>query len=197
MVDLPAPDGPTRATRCPRGTENERRRRCGRSGASCGRERRARSRSTAASASSPLLEQLLRLRLVGGFRVGEVDAIEGDGVGGASASSAGTAVTAASASISLGVSMISWMRPSAPSAWFTEVTAPNAWPSGMIIMNRNRMKARARRSSMSPAATRKPPTPSTVRNETCMAMPAIGTTSAEILATRMPAEIPGPRPPRR
>ena len=39
---------------------------------------------------------------------------------------------------------------------------------------------------MVPLATRKPPTPSTTRNDTCMAMPAIGTTRAEILATWMP-----------
>ena len=82
--------------------------------------------------------------------------------------------------------MISWMRPSAPSAAFTEVTAPNAVPSGMIIMNRNRMNATNEAMVIAPLATRNPPTPSTTRNDTCMAMPATGTTSAEILATARP-----------
>ena len=36
---------------------------------------------------------------------------------------------------------------------------------------------------MVPLATRKPPTPRTTRKDTCMAMPAIGTTRAEIFAT--------------
>ena len=40
---------------------------------------------------------------------------------------------------------------------------------------------------IAPLATRKPPTPSTTRNDTCSAMPAIGTTRAEIFATLMPA----------
>ncbi len=40
---------------------------------------------------------------------------------------------------------------------------------------------------IAPLATRKPPTPSTTRNETCIAIPAIGTTRDEIFATRMPA----------
>ena len=39
---------------------------------------------------------------------------------------------------------------------------------------------------IAPLATRKPPTPSTTRNDTCIAMPATGTTSAEIFATWMP-----------
>ena len=78
------------------------------------------------------------------------------------------------------------MRPSAPSAWLTEVIAPNAWPSGMIIMNRNRMNATRSATVIAPMATRNPPTPSTTRNDTCMAMPATGTMSAEIFATWMP-----------
>ena len=78
------------------------------------------------------------------------------------------------------------MRPSAPSAALTEVTAPNAVPSGMIIMNRNRMNATSEAIVMAPLATRNPPTPSTTRNETCIAIPATGTTSAEILATARP-----------
>ncbi len=39
---------------------------------------------------------------------------------------------------------------------------------------------------IAPLATRNPPTPSTTRNDTCRAIPATGTTSAEILATWMP-----------
>ena len=78
------------------------------------------------------------------------------------------------------------MRPSAPSARFTEVIAPNAWPSGRIIMNRKRMNATRFATVMAPDATRNPPTPSTTRNDTCIAMPAIGTMSAEIFATFTP-----------
>ena len=40
---------------------------------------------------------------------------------------------------------------------------------------------------IAPLATRNPPTPSTTRNDTCSAIPAIGTTRAEIFATLMPA----------
>ena len=79
------------------------------------------------------------------------------------------------------------MRPSAPSAWFTEVMAPNACPSGMIIRNRNRMNATRSATVIAPLATRKPPTPSTTRNDTFMAMPATGTMRAEIFATWTPA----------
>jgi hypothetical protein len=82
--------------------------------------------------------------------------------------------------------MISWMRPSAPRAWLVALMAPKACPSGMIIMKRNRMKATRLATVMAPEATRKPPTPSTTRNDTCMATPATGTTRAEILATSMP-----------
>ena len=82
--------------------------------------------------------------------------------------------------------MISWIRPSAPSAELTEVIAPKAWPSGTIIRNRKRMNAIRFATVMVPLATRNPPTPSTTRNDTCMAIPAIGTTSAEIFATWMP-----------
>ncbi len=46
------------------------------------------------------------------------------------------------------------MRPSAPSAWFTELMAPNAWPSGMIIMNRNRMNDTRLATVIAPDATR-------------------------------------------
>ena len=93
---------------------------------------------------------------------------------------------AASPSVSLGREMISWMRPSAPSAWLTELIAPKAWPSGMIIMNRKRMNDTRLATVIAPLATRKPPTPSTTSSATCRAMPAIGTTSAEIFATWMP-----------
>jgi hypothetical protein len=48
------------------------------------------------------------------------------------------------------------------------------------------MKATRLATVMAPEATRNPPTPSTTRNDTCMATPATGTTSAEILATSMP-----------
>ncbi len=39
---------------------------------------------------------------------------------------------------------------------------------------------------IAPLATRKPPTPSTTRNDTCIAIPATGTTRAEIFATWIP-----------
>ena len=48
------------------------------------------------------------------------------------------------------------------------------------------MNATSDATVIAPLATRNPPTPSTTRNDTCIAMPAIGTTSAEIFATRMP-----------
>ena len=40
---------------------------------------------------------------------------------------------------------------------------------------------------MTPLATRKPPTPRTTKNETCMAMEEMGTTKAEMRATLSPA----------
>ena len=78
------------------------------------------------------------------------------------------------------------MRPSAPSAWFTEVMAPNVEPSGAIIMNRNMMKVTRLAIVMAPDATRKPPTPSTTSSEAWSAMPATGTTRAETFAMRTP-----------
>ena len=78
------------------------------------------------------------------------------------------------------------MRPSAPSAWFTEVIAPKVEPSGATSMNRNMMKVTSEAIVIAPDATRKPPTPSTTSSETCSAMPATGTTSAETFAMRTP-----------
>ena len=78
------------------------------------------------------------------------------------------------------------MRPSAPSAWFTDVIAPKNEPSGAMSMNRNMMKVTRLAIVIAPEATRKPPRPSTTSSDTCSAMPAIGTTSAETLAIRTP-----------
>ena len=64
--------------------------------------------------------------------------------------------------------------------------APNVDPSGAIIMNRNMMNVTRLAIVIAPDATRKPPTPSTTSRETCSAMPAMGTTSAETLAMRTP-----------
>jgi hypothetical protein len=55
-------------------------------------------------------------------------------------------------------------------------------------MSRNRKMMNVTRLAMliAPVATRKPPTPSTTSSETCSAMPATGTTSAETFAMRTP-----------
>ena len=130
-------------------------------------------------------DRLLALGLVRGIRIAEPHVVEADrGIRRRPVRPARAPHRPRTRS---GSSMISWMRPSAPSAWFTELIAPNAWPSGMIIMNRNRMNATRFAIVIAPLATRNPPTPSTTRNETCIAIPAIGTTSDEIFATRMPA----------
>ena len=47
---------------------------------------------------------------------------------------------AASSCVSVGRSSTSWMRPSAPSAWLTEVIAPKNEPSGAISRKRNMTK---------------------------------------------------------
>ena len=78
------------------------------------------------------------------------------------------------------------MRPSAPSAWLTDVIAPKNEPSGAISMNRNMMNVTRLAIVIAPEATRKPPTPSTTSSDTCSAMPAIGTMSAETFAIRTP-----------
>lgn len=78
------------------------------------------------------------------------------------------------------------MRPRAPSAWFTEVIAPNVEARGITSMNRNMMKVTSAAIVIEPSATRKPPTPSTTSSDSCRAIPATGTTSDEIFAIRTP-----------
>ncbi len=78
------------------------------------------------------------------------------------------------------------MRPSAPSAWLTEVMAPKNVPSGPISMNRNMMKVTSAAIVIAPEATRRPPTPSTTSSDSCSATPAIGTMRADTLAMRTP-----------
>lgn len=78
------------------------------------------------------------------------------------------------------------MRPSAPSAWFTEVIAPKVVASGITSRNRNMMNEMSEAIVIAPAATRKPPTPRTTSSESCRAMPETGTTRDEILAMRTP-----------
>ena len=213
MVDLPAPDGPTRAVRLPRGAAKldavqHAAVRCGcrvrptpMPGRSLGlghdvvaaerldatrRSRRA-GAGRAAAGSVRLAPAPTRVR-VGEVHAGELDRrrIRCERLRSRRRPSCASGAISRSNWSSVGRSMISWMRPSAPSAEFTAVTAPNAWPSGRIIMNRNRMNATRFATVMAPLATRKPPTPSTTRNDTCIAMPATGTTSAEIFATWMP-----------
>jgi hypothetical protein len=96
------------------------------------------------------------------------------------------AAIAASSCDSVGRSSTSWMRPSAPSAWFTEVMAPKNEPSGAISRNRNMMNVTRLAIVIAPVATRNPPRPMTTSSDTCRAMPAIGTTSADTFAMRTP-----------
>ena len=78
------------------------------------------------------------------------------------------------------------MRPRAPSAWLTDVIAPKVDPSGAISRNRNMMKVTSAATVIAPEATRSPPTPSTTSSDSCSAIPAIGTMSADTLAIRTP-----------
>jgi hypothetical protein len=105
----------------------------------------------------------------------------------AGAASAGVAEVTTSSSDSIGSRTISWILPSAPSAWLTADIAPMICASGITSRNRNMRNPTSAAIERSPAATRAPPTPSTTRNATCSATPAIGTTSADTRATRMPA----------
>ena len=57
--------------------------------------------------------------------------------------------------VSVGRSMTSWMRPSAPSAWLTEVIAPKVEPSGAISRKRNMMNVTRLAIVIAPEATRK------------------------------------------
>jgi hypothetical protein len=68
----------------------------------------------------------------------------------------------------------------------TDVIAPNVDPRGAISMNRNMMNVTSDAIVIAPEATRNPPTPSTTSSETCSAIPATGTTSAETFAIRTP-----------
>ena len=197
---LPAPDGPTSATRAPRGTEKD--------------TPRSTSPRRPAGASVLGVRQLdgrgvdvrvlehgerLGLRLaarrddgvgVAEVHVAELDrgrrphpAADGCRASGPEPVEGRRGVVLASRS---GRSRISWMRPSAPSAWLTDVIAPKNDPSGAISRNRNMTKVTRLATVIAPEATRKPPTPSTTSSDTCSAMPAIGTMSADTLAIRTP-----------
>ena len=50
--------------------------------------------------------------------------------------------------------MTSWIRPSAPSAWLTDVMAPKNEPSGAISRNRNITKVTRFATEIAPEATR-------------------------------------------
>ena len=97
------------------------------------------------------------------------------------------AATSASHAVSVRRSSTSWIRPSAPRAWFTEVMAPKNDPSGCTRKNRNITNVTSCAIVIAPEATRNPPTPSTTSSESCSAMPAIGTMNADAFATCTPA----------
>ena len=168
---MPAPDGPTRAVRLPRAAEND----------------TPWSTARGSVASTPGDEPLSdgAAGATGGTVYSKStswnEIASADAIGGAALSA-----IRESSWVSVGRPMISWMRPRAPSAWLTELMAPNAVVSGMIIMKRNRMNDTRFAMVMAPLATLNPPTPSTMSSDTCSAIPATGTTSAEILATAIP-----------